>query len=98
MDPEILRTMKKVGFIGYAPNPRTKLRNQVPPARRGFGEGGALQPGEGRSSLHAEGSPRFQGRGQEVEFPWDGAGSVVWRWQLLLSRERGWSFPSSIPP
>lgn len=29
MDPEILRTMKKVGFIGYAPNPRTKLRNQV---------------------------------------------------------------------
>ncbi|XP_069509890.1 PAN2-PAN3 deadenylation complex catalytic subunit PAN2 isoform X5 [Ambystoma mexicanum] len=30
VDPEILRTMKKVGFIGYAPNPRTKLRNQVP--------------------------------------------------------------------
>ncbi|NXO71836.1 PAN2 protein, partial [Phainopepla nitens] len=32
VDPEILRTMKKVGFIGYAPNPRTKLRNQVPAA------------------------------------------------------------------
>eukprot|EP00062_Callorhinchus_milii_P025362 gi/632986264/ref/XP_007910139.1/ PREDICTED: PAB-dependent poly(A)-specific ribonuclease subunit PAN2 isoform X2 [Callorhinchus milii] len=30
VDLEILRTMKKVGFIGYAPNPRTKLRNQVP--------------------------------------------------------------------
>ncbi|XP_015199779.1 PAN2-PAN3 deadenylation complex catalytic subunit PAN2 [Lepisosteus oculatus] len=30
VDPEILRTMKTVGFIGYAPNPRTKLRNQVP--------------------------------------------------------------------
>ncbi|XP_029450636.1 PAN2-PAN3 deadenylation complex catalytic subunit PAN2 [Rhinatrema bivittatum] len=30
VDPDILRTMKKVGFIGYAPNPRTKLRNQVP--------------------------------------------------------------------
>uniref|UniRef100_H3BHA3 PAN2-PAN3 deadenylation complex catalytic subunit PAN2 n=1 Tax=Latimeria chalumnae TaxID=7897 RepID=H3BHA3_LATCH len=29
VDPEILRTMKEVGFIGYAPNPRTKLRNQV---------------------------------------------------------------------
>lgn len=29
MDAEILRTMKKVGFIGYAPNPRTRLRNQV---------------------------------------------------------------------
>lgn len=34
VDPEILRTMKKVGFIGYAPNPRTKLRNQVPALRR----------------------------------------------------------------
>ncbi|XP_066564314.1 PAN2-PAN3 deadenylation complex catalytic subunit PAN2 isoform X2 [Amia ocellicauda] len=30
VDPEILRTMKTVGFIGYAPNPRTKQRNQVP--------------------------------------------------------------------
>ncbi|XP_048856197.1 PAN2-PAN3 deadenylation complex catalytic subunit PAN2 isoform X1 [Brienomyrus brachyistius] len=30
VDPEILRTMKTVGFIGYAPNPRTRLRNQVP--------------------------------------------------------------------
>ncbi|XP_063065324.1 PAN2-PAN3 deadenylation complex catalytic subunit PAN2 [Engraulis encrasicolus] len=30
VDPEILRTMKTVGFIGYAPNPRTHPRNQVP--------------------------------------------------------------------
>ncbi len=29
VDPEILRTMKTVGFIGYAPNPRTRPRNQV---------------------------------------------------------------------
>lgn len=39
VDPEILRTMKKVGFIGYAPNPRTKLRNQVRALSR------ALRPG-----------------------------------------------------
>lgn len=56
VDPEILRTMKKVGFIGYAPNPRTKLRNQVPTPRRGFWEGAAPQPGKGQSSLHAAGS------------------------------------------
>ncbi|CAB1336553.1 unnamed protein product [Coregonus sp. 'balchen'] len=30
VDPEILRTMNSVGFIGYAPNPRTRPRNQVP--------------------------------------------------------------------
>ncbi|XP_029974202.1 PAN2-PAN3 deadenylation complex catalytic subunit PAN2 isoform X1 [Salarias fasciatus] len=30
VDPEILRTMKTVGFIGYAANPRTRPRNQVP--------------------------------------------------------------------
>lgn len=35
---------------------------------------------------------RFQGQEQEVEFPWDGAGGV-WRWQLLLSRERDGVFP-----
>uniref|UniRef100_A0A671U3Y3 Poly(A) specific ribonuclease subunit PAN2 n=1 Tax=Sparus aurata TaxID=8175 RepID=A0A671U3Y3_SPAAU len=28
-DPEILRTMKTVGFIGYAANPRTRPRNQA---------------------------------------------------------------------
>uniref|UniRef100_A0A8C3G2V6 PAN2-PAN3 deadenylation complex catalytic subunit PAN2 n=1 Tax=Cyclopterus lumpus TaxID=8103 RepID=A0A8C3G2V6_CYCLU len=30
VDPEILRAMKTVGFIGYAANPRTRPRNQVP--------------------------------------------------------------------
>ncbi|CAL8275504.1 unnamed protein product [Boreogadus saida] len=30
VDPEILRTMKTVGFIGYAANQRTRPRNQVP--------------------------------------------------------------------
>lgn len=29
VDPEILRTMKTVGFIGYAANPRTRPRNQA---------------------------------------------------------------------
>uniref|UniRef100_A0A8C7QXX1 Poly(A) specific ribonuclease subunit PAN2 n=1 Tax=Oncorhynchus mykiss TaxID=8022 RepID=A0A8C7QXX1_ONCMY len=29
VDPEILHTMKTVGFIGYIPNPRTRPRNQV---------------------------------------------------------------------
>ena len=29
VDPEILRTIKTVGFIGYAANPRTRPRNQV---------------------------------------------------------------------
>ncbi|XP_049608470.1 PAN2-PAN3 deadenylation complex catalytic subunit PAN2 isoform X1 [Syngnathus scovelli] len=30
VDSEILRTMKTVGFIGYAANPRARPRNQVP--------------------------------------------------------------------
>ncbi|XP_019630569.1 PREDICTED: PAB-dependent poly(A)-specific ribonuclease subunit PAN2-like isoform X1 [Branchiostoma belcheri] len=30
IDPEILASMKVVQFIGYAPNPRVKKRNQVP--------------------------------------------------------------------
>uniref|UniRef100_A0A8C7FVB6 Poly(A) specific ribonuclease subunit PAN2 n=1 Tax=Oncorhynchus kisutch TaxID=8019 RepID=A0A8C7FVB6_ONCKI len=30
VDPEILHTMKTVGFIGYAPNPHTRPWNQVP--------------------------------------------------------------------
>ncbi|GAO46990.1 hypothetical protein G7K_1204-t1 [Saitoella complicata NRRL Y-17804] len=29
IDPEVLATMKTVDFVGYAPNPRRKLRNQV---------------------------------------------------------------------
>ena len=31
VDPEILRTMKTVGFIGYAANQRTRPRNQACP-------------------------------------------------------------------
>ena len=30
IDPEILRSMRIVQFIGYAPNPGTRRRNQVP--------------------------------------------------------------------
>uniref|UniRef100_A0AAZ3SP22 USP domain-containing protein n=1 Tax=Oncorhynchus tshawytscha TaxID=74940 RepID=A0AAZ3SP22_ONCTS len=30
VDPEILHTMKTVGFVGYAPNPHTRPRDQVP--------------------------------------------------------------------
>ncbi|XP_022090828.1 PAB-dependent poly(A)-specific ribonuclease subunit PAN2-like [Acanthaster planci] len=43
IDPEILRSMKVVQFIGYAPNPGTKKRNQVmykevkPEKRKGKG-------------------------------------------------------------
>lgn len=47
MDPEILRTMKKVGFIGYAPNPRTKLRNQVPTPSWGIWGGWSSAAWEG---------------------------------------------------
>ncbi|KAG7281117.1 hypothetical protein CRUP_027654, partial [Coryphaenoides rupestris] len=34
VDPEILRTIKTVGFIGYAANPRTRPRNQARWRRR----------------------------------------------------------------
>ncbi|NXE17050.1 PAN2 protein, partial [Lophotis ruficrista] len=64
VDPEILRTMKKVGFIGYAPNPRTKLRNQVPArgrlscGARGTSAGsGGLRRGAGRRSRCALSHP-----------------------------------------
>ena len=30
IDPEILRTMKMVQNVGYAPNPGNKRRNQIP--------------------------------------------------------------------
>lgn len=93
MDPEILRTMKKVGFIGYAPNPRTKLRNQVPtPPEGDFGRVELCSLGRD-GFLCVLRDPRGFRDLKKVEFPWDGAGSVVWRWQLLLSRERDGVFP-----
>ncbi|KAI9595833.1 ubiquitin carboxyl-terminal hydrolase-domain-containing protein [Syncephalis fuscata] len=36
LDPEVLDTMKMVDFVGYAPNPGTRLRNQVSSSYRKY--------------------------------------------------------------
>lgn len=81
MDPEILRTMKKVGFIGYAPNPRTKLRNQVPTGGGGFGRVELCSLGRDMLKVSGMGDKSWNSLGM-VQF---GAGN------------KRWSFPSSIP-
>jgi PAB-dependent poly(A)-specific ribonuclease subunit 2 len=36
IDPEVLERMRMVDFIGYAPNPGTRLRNQVSSSYRKY--------------------------------------------------------------
>ncbi|XP_075237003.1 PAN2-PAN3 deadenylation complex catalytic subunit PAN2 isoform X2 [Lycorma delicatula] len=50
IDPEILQTMKMQGTIGYAPNPNTRLRNQVGYVKDGKGQNATNNTGGGGES------------------------------------------------
>ncbi|XP_061511923.1 PAN2-PAN3 deadenylation complex catalytic subunit PAN2 isoform X2 [Anopheles gambiae] len=50
IDPVVIATMKMQGPIGYAPNPRTGLRNQIPYLLDGTN--GALAAGSAASTTH----------------------------------------------
>lgn len=89
MDPEILRTMKKVGFIGYAPNPRTKLRNQVPTGGGGFGRVELCSLGRDMLKVSGMGDKRWNSLGM-VQF---GGGSFS-----RAGKKRDGVFPAPSPP
>ncbi|XP_026294129.1 PAN2-PAN3 deadenylation complex catalytic subunit PAN2 isoform X1 [Frankliniella occidentalis] len=63
IDPDILRSMKMQGTIGYAPNPMTRRRNQVLyesnmdlKRRNGLVNGGSSSSGDGRQKGNGEDS------------------------------------------